>query len=97
MKVKNTMAAHDGAVVPEEEMWPSPFSNHAAPPFKYEVPKKKTKGEKKERLRILKNDKVKNVKKSGIKCKNNTFRPSQFSKLKSPKKMSPKKLPPVTP
>ena len=69
MKVKNTMAAHDGAVVPEEEMWPSPFSNHAAPPFKYEVPKKKTKGEKKERLRILKNDKVKNVKKSGIKCK----------------------------
>ena len=56
------MAAHDGATVPDEEMWPSPFSNHAAPPFKYEVPKKKTKGEKKERLRILKNDKVKNVK-----------------------------------
>ena len=49
------MAAHDGATVPDEEMWPSPFSNHAAPPFKYEVPKKKTKGEKKERLRNLKN------------------------------------------
>ena len=67
------MAAHDGAVVPEEEMWPSPFSNHAAPPFKYEVPKKKTKGEKKEKLRILKNDKVKNVKKSGFKCKKITL------------------------
>jgi hypothetical protein len=67
------MAAHDGATVPDEEMWPSPFSNHAAPPFKYEVPKKKTKGEKKERLRILKNDKVKNVKKSGIKCKKITL------------------------
>ena len=91
------MAAHDGAVVPEEEMWPSPFSNHAAPPFKYEVPKKKTKGEKKERLRILKNDKVKNVKNQVLSVKNNTFRRSQFSKLKSSKKMSLKKLPSVTP
>ena len=91
------MAAHDGATVPDEEMWPSPFSNHAAPPFKYEVPKKKTKGEKKERLRILKNDKVKNVKNQVLSVKNNTFRRSQFSKLKSSKKMSPKKLPPVTP
>ena len=65
MKVKNTMAACDGAVVPDEEMWPSPFSIHAAPPFKYEIPKKKTRGEKKrenkERLRILKNDKVKQM------------------------------------
>ena len=51
------MAAHDGAVVPEEEMWPSPFSKDAAPGFKLEVPKKLTRGEKK-RLRKANREKV---------------------------------------
>ena len=63
------MAAHDGAVVPEEEMWPSPFSKDAAHwpngGFKLEVPKKLTRGEKKRlnkanREKVLK-DEVMNV------------------------------------
>ena len=63
------MAAHDGAVVPEEEMWPSPFSKDAAHwpngGFKLEVSKKLTRGEKKRlnkanREKVLK-DEVMNV------------------------------------
>ena len=63
------MAAHDGAMVSEEEMWPSPFSKDAAHwpngGFKLEVPKKLTRGEKKRlnkasREKVLK-DEVMNV------------------------------------
>ena len=63
------MAAHDGAVVPEEEMWPSPFSKDAAHwpngGFKLEVSKKLTRGQKKRlnkanREKVLK-DEVMNV------------------------------------
>ena len=63
------MAAHDGAVVPEGEMWPSPFSKDAAHwpngGFKLEVSKKLTRGQKKRlnkanREKVLK-DEVMNV------------------------------------
>ena len=81
------MAAHDGAVVPEEEMWPSPFSKDAAHwpngGFKLEVPKKLTRGEKKRlnkanREKVLK-DEVMNVIDANndvFKMKNDVFRPS---------------------
>ena len=86
------MAAHDGAVVPEEEMWPSPFSKDAAPGFKLEVPKKLTRGEKKRlrkanREKVLK-DEVMNMTDTidAFKVKNNVFRPSHSgpSPSKSP-------------
>ena len=86
------MAAHDGAVVPEEEMWPSPFSKDAAPGFKLEVPKKLTRGEKKRlnkvnREKVLK-DEVMNVTDANdvFKMKNDVFRPSHSgpSPSKSP-------------
>jgi len=87
------MAAHDGAVVPEEEMWPSPFSKDAAPGFKLEVPKKLTRGEKKRlnkanREKVLK-DEVMNVIDANndvFKMKNDVFRPSHSgpSPSKSP-------------
>ena len=81
------MAAHDGAVVSEEEMWPSPFSKDAAHwpngGFKLEVPKKLTRGEKKRlnkanREKVLK-DEVMNVIDANndvFKMKNDVFRPS---------------------
>ena len=81
------MAAHDGAVVPEEEMWPSPFSKDAAHwpngGFKLEVSKKLTRGEKKRlnkanREKVLK-DEVMNVTDANndvFKMKNDVFRPS---------------------
>ena len=85
------MAAHDGAVVPEEEMWPSPFSKDAAHwpngGFKLQVPPKKlTRGEKKRlnkanREKVLK-DEVMNVVTDAnndddvFKMKNDVFRPS---------------------
>ena len=91
------MAAHDGAVVPEEEMWPSPFSKDAAHwpngGFKLEVPKKLTRGEKKRlnkanREKVLK-DEVMNVIDANndvFKMKNDVFRPSHSgpSPSKSP-------------
>ena len=91
------MAAHDGAVVPEEEMWPSPFSKDAAHwpngGFKLEVPKKLTRGEKKRlnkanREKVLK-DEVMNVTDANndvFKMKNDVFRPSHSgpSPSKSP-------------
>ena len=70
--------------VPEEEMWPSPFSSKAAPGFKLEVPKKLTRGEKKRlnkanREKVLK-DEVMNVVTDAnndvFKMKNDVFRPS---------------------
>ena len=82
------MAAHDGAVVPEEEMWPSPFSKDAVHwpngGFKLEVPKKLTRGEKKRlnkanREKVLK-DEVMNVVTDANDVfkmkKNDVFRPS---------------------
>ena len=99
MKVNNPgrMAAHDGAVVPEGEMWPSPFSKDAAHwpngGFKLEVPKKLTRGEKKRlnkanREKVLK-DEVMNVTDANndvFKMKNDVFRPSHSgpSPSKSP-------------
>ena len=90
------MAAHDGAVVPEGEMWPSPFSKDAAHwpngGFKLEVPKKLTRGEKKRlrktnREKVLK-DEVMNVTDANdvFKMKNDVFRPSHSgpSPSKSP-------------
>ena len=91
------MAAHDGAVVPEEEMWPSPFSKDAAHwpngGFKLELPKKLTRGEKKRlnkanREKVLK-DEVMNVIDANndvFKMKNDVFRPSHSgpSPSKSP-------------
>ena len=91
------MAAHDGAVVPEGEMWPSPFSKDAAHwpngGFKLEVPKKLTRGEKKRlnkanREKVLK-DEVMNVIDANndvFKMKNDVFRPSHSgpSPSKSP-------------
>ena len=81
------MAAHDGAVVPEGEMWPSPFSKDAAHwpngGFKLEVSKKLTRGQKKRlnkanREKVLK-DEVMNVIDANndvFKMKNDVFRPS---------------------
>ena len=90
------MAAHDGAVVPEEEMWPSPFSKDAAHwpngGFKLEVSKKLTRGQKKRlnkanREKVLK-DEVMNITDTidACKVKNNVFRPSHSgpSPSKSP-------------
>ena len=91
------MAAHDGAVVPEEEMWPSPFSKDAAHwpngGFKLEVSKKLTRGQKKRlnkanREKVLK-DEVMNVIDANndvFKMKNDVFRPSHSgpSPSKSP-------------
>ena len=91
------MAAHDGAVVSEEEMWPSPFSKDAAHwpngGFKLELPKKLTRGEKKRlnkanREKVLK-DEVMNVIDANndvFKMKNDVFRPSHSgpSPSKSP-------------
>ena len=92
------MAAHDGAVVPEEEMWPSPFSKDAAHwpngGFKLEVSKKLTRGEKKRlnkanREKVLK-DEVMNVIDANndvFKMKNDVFRP--FHSGPSPSKSPP--------
>ena len=94
------MAAHDGAVVPEEEMWPSPFSKDAAHwpngGFKLEVPKKLTRGEKKRlnkasREKVLK-DEVMNVvwlmqMMMYLRWKNDVFRP--FHSGPSPSSKSP--------
>ena len=92
------MAAHDGAVVPEEEMWPSPFSKDAAHwpngGFKLEVSKKLTRGEKKRlnkanREKVLK-DEVMNVVTDAndvFKMKNDVFRP--FHSGPSPSKSPP--------
>ena len=48
------------AKVPDDDMWPSPFSSRASPAFKLEIPKKQTKSEKKkqrkERLKNLSGD-----------------------------------------
>ena len=46
--------------VPEEEMWPSPFSSKAAPGFKLEVPKKLTRGEKKRQRKANREKKAEN-------------------------------------
>ena len=94
------MAAHDGAMVSEEEMWPSPFSKDAAHwpngGFKLEVPKKLTRGEKKRlnkasREKVLK-DEVMNVvwlmqMIMYLRWKNDVFRP--FHSGPSPSKSPP--------
>ena len=70
------------AKVPDEDMWPSPFSSRASPAFKLEIPKKLTKSEKKkqrkERIKNLNDDEVKNVNEV-LSVKNNSLRPSPSS------------------